>query len=137
MGYGKPGLCLLALELADADQDIGRRNFKGKVVESFLTETVDVWIPRFTRPNVVASAARVGQHFIAAVFHRDWMDFADSKWFAENGIEGAISLSIFVFEIVAEKKIQMRDDYCIENYVNDPQTTPEDQLVTQILIPTA
>ena len=41
-----------------------------------------------------------------------------------------------VFEIVAEKKIQMRDDYCIENYVNDPKTTPEDQLVTEILIPT-
>ena len=31
-----------------------------------------------------------------------------------------------VFEIVAEKKIQMRDDYCIENYTNDPRTTPED-----------
>ena len=42
-----------------------------------------------------------------------------------------------VFEIVAEKKIQMRDDYCIENYANDPRTTPEDQLLTEILIPTA
>ena len=41
-----------------------------------------------------------------------------------------------VFEIVAEKKIQMRDDFCIENYTNDPRTTPEDQLVTEILIPT-
>ena len=41
-----------------------------------------------------------------------------------------------VFEIVAEKKIQMRDDYCIENYANDPRTTPEDQLSTEILIPT-
>ena len=41
-----------------------------------------------------------------------------------------------IFEIVAEKKIQMRDDYCIENYTNDPRTTPEDQLVTEILIPT-
>ena len=41
-----------------------------------------------------------------------------------------------VFEIVAEKKIQMRDEYCIENYANDPRTTPEDQLITQILIPT-
>src|ERR1700730_3826710 len=42
-----------------------------------------------------------------------------------------------VFEIVSEKKIQQRDDYCIENYANDPRTTPEDQLVTEILIPTA
>ncbi len=37
---------------------------------------------------------------------------------------------------VAEKKIQLRDDYAIENYVNDPNSTPEDQLVTEILIPT-
>lgn len=41
-----------------------------------------------------------------------------------------------VFEIVAEKKIQMRDDFCIENYANDPRTTPEPQLRTEILIPT-
>jgi effector-binding domain-containing protein len=42
-----------------------------------------------------------------------------------------------VFEIAVEKKIQMRDDYCIENYMNDPRTTPEEELVTEILIPTA
>jgi len=41
-----------------------------------------------------------------------------------------------VFEIVSEKKIQVRDDFCIENYVTDPRTTPEEQLVTEILIPT-
>ena len=41
-----------------------------------------------------------------------------------------------VFEIVSEKKMQLRDDYCIENYANDPRTTPEQQLVTEILIPT-
>jgi DNA gyrase inhibitor GyrI len=41
-----------------------------------------------------------------------------------------------VFQIVSDTKIQLRDDYCIENYVNDPRTTPEEQLVTEILIPT-
>jgi len=41
-----------------------------------------------------------------------------------------------VFEIVSEKKLQLRDDYCIESYVNDPRTTPEPELVTEILIPT-
>jgi effector-binding domain-containing protein len=40
-----------------------------------------------------------------------------------------------VFEIVAEKKIQLRDDHCIENYATDPRTTPEDKLVTEILVP--
>lgn len=41
-----------------------------------------------------------------------------------------------VFEIVAEKGIRMRDDFCIEHYVTDPRTTPEDQNVIEILIPT-
>jgi effector-binding domain-containing protein len=41
-----------------------------------------------------------------------------------------------VFEIVSEKQIQLRDDFCIENYKNDPRTTPEEQLITEILIPT-
>jgi AraC family transcriptional regulator len=41
-----------------------------------------------------------------------------------------------VFEIVGKNSIQLRDDYCIENYVNDPRTTPEEQLITEILIPT-
>ncbi|MDQ1407112.1 MAG: hypothetical protein QOG55_2741 [Acidobacteriaceae bacterium] len=40
-----------------------------------------------------------------------------------------------VFEIVAEKKIQLRDDYCIENYATDPRVTPADKLVTEILVP--
>jgi predicted transcriptional regulator YdeE len=41
-----------------------------------------------------------------------------------------------VFEIAAETNLKLRDDYCIENYVKDPRTTPEAELVTQILIPT-
>jgi effector-binding domain-containing protein len=40
------------------------------------------------------------------------------------------------FQIVSQRKIKLRDDYYIENYVNDPRTTPEDELVTEILIPT-
>lgn len=41
------------------------------------------------------------------------------------------------WNIVAEKKIPVRDDWAIENYVNDPRVTPEDQLVTHIMLPTA
>jgi effector-binding domain-containing protein len=36
-----------------------------------------------------------------------------------------------------EKQIHLRDDFAIENYTNDPKTTPEEQLVTEILVPTA
>jgi DNA gyrase inhibitor GyrI len=41
-----------------------------------------------------------------------------------------------VFEIVKEKNIAMRDDFCIENYVTNPATTPADKNVIEILIPT-
>ena len=40
-----------------------------------------------------------------------------------------------VVEIVSQKKIPLRADYHIEHYVNDPATTPEDKLVTEILFP--
>ncbi len=41
-----------------------------------------------------------------------------------------------VFEIVGQSKMPVREDFFIENYVNDPKTTPEDRLITEILIPT-
>ena len=40
------------------------------------------------------------------------------------------------WKTVEERKISVRDDYAIENYLNDPRVTPEDQLITHILIPT-
>jgi len=42
-----------------------------------------------------------------------------------------------VWAIAAEMKVQLRDDFAIENYLNDPDSTPEDKLATEILIPTA
>jgi DNA gyrase inhibitor GyrI len=42
-----------------------------------------------------------------------------------------------VFQIVSERKIPLRNDYGIENYLNDPRTTPEERLVTEILVPMA
>jgi effector-binding domain-containing protein len=41
-----------------------------------------------------------------------------------------------VFEIVSKNDMMLRNDFCIENYVNDPGTTAEDKLITEILIPT-
>jgi effector-binding domain-containing protein len=39
------------------------------------------------------------------------------------------------FEIMEEGKVPLRDDYNVENYVNDPRSTPEDQLITEIMFP--
>lgn len=42
-----------------------------------------------------------------------------------------------VFHIVEGGEVAMRKDYCIENYVNDPAVTKPEELITEILIPTA
>jgi effector-binding domain-containing protein len=42
-----------------------------------------------------------------------------------------------VWEIVSRRSLFVRDDFAIENYVNDPMSTPEDKLITEILVPTA
>jgi predicted transcriptional regulator YdeE len=41
-----------------------------------------------------------------------------------------------VMELITQTKLPLRDGYFIENYVNDPRTTPEEQLISQILVPT-
>jgi DNA gyrase inhibitor GyrI len=41
-----------------------------------------------------------------------------------------------VMQIISTTKLPLRDDYFIENYRNDPRTTPEAELITEILVPT-
>jgi len=43
----------------------------------------------------------------------------------------------WAFQILSQKQIQLRNDYCIEHYVNDPRMTPPELPITQILIPPA
>ena len=40
-----------------------------------------------------------------------------------------------IFRTLAEKKVVLRQEFCIENYLNDPQTTAEDSLKTELLVP--
>jgi effector-binding domain-containing protein len=42
-----------------------------------------------------------------------------------------------VWQYVEDKSIALRDDFAIENYVNDPRTTNEAHLITEILLPLA
>ena len=39
------------------------------------------------------------------------------------------------FSMVAEQKLNVRDGFNIENYVNDPRNTPEAELITELLFP--
>jgi len=42
-----------------------------------------------------------------------------------------------VWEIVSKSGIMVRADFAIENYVNDPTSTPTEKLITEILVPAA
>ena len=42
-----------------------------------------------------------------------------------------------MFRTLAEETVELRPEFCIENYVNDPRLTPEDQLQTELLVPIA
>jgi effector-binding domain-containing protein len=42
-----------------------------------------------------------------------------------------------IFKSLAEQKVELRPEFCIENYLNDPRATPEDQLQTELLVPIA
>jgi DNA gyrase inhibitor GyrI len=41
------------------------------------------------------------------------------------------------FSILKDAGLEIRDDFCVERYLNTPQDTPEDRLETEILIPLA
>ncbi len=40
-----------------------------------------------------------------------------------------------IFRILAENKIKLRDGECIEHYVSNPEITPEEELITELLVP--
>lgn len=90
--------------------------------------------PKVYRAGV--SVAAEPKNLPASFSHEEFRGGKYSRFVLTGSYANLPAASGRVFEIVAEKKIQMRDDYCIENYANDPRTTPEDQLITEILIPT-
>src|SRR6202030_1195943 len=90
VGNRKACFRVLSLKLAHADQHIRGSYFKREIIERLFTEPVQIRIPRFARANVVTSAARVGQHFVPAVFHGDRMDLTHRWGFVENSVERAV-----------------------------------------------
>ena len=40
-----------------------------------------------------------------------------------------------VWQIAAQEHFELREDFAIEHYVNDPSVTPAEDLVTEILVP--
>ena len=42
-----------------------------------------------------------------------------------------------IFKTLADEKVELRPEFCIENYLNDPRMTPEENLQTELLVPIA
>lgn len=59
-----------------------------------------------------------------------------SRFLLTGSYSNLPAASMRVMKLVEEQEIAVRDDFFIENYVNDPRSTPEDELMTEILIPT-
>lgn len=39
------------------------------------------------------------------------------------------------FQLLAERRVRLRPEFCIEHYLNNPAQVPEDKLLTEILLP--
>ena len=40
-----------------------------------------------------------------------------------------------IFKTLSEKRVTLRPEFCIENYLDDPRVTPENALKTELLVP--
>src|SRR6266849_5373437 len=90
VGDRETRLGVLLLEFADADQNIGVRDLEGEIVERLFAEAVQVGVPRFTRADVVAASACIGQYFVAAVLHGNGMGLPYRRGRIEYRVERAV-----------------------------------------------
>jgi DNA gyrase inhibitor GyrI len=91
-------------------------------------------------PNVYRAGVSVGTQPNELPEGVQYEKFAGGK-FSRFVLTGSYSqlpqASGRIWQVADEKKIPLRDGFAVENYVNDPRTTPEEELITEILIPTA
>ena len=90
--------------------------------------------PQIYRAGVLLPAAPV--EIPHGLKYESFLGGKYSKFVLQGSYAQLPEASRRVFEIVAQTKIKVRDDFYIENYANDPKTTPESQLLTEILVPT-
>lgn len=93
-----------------------------------------------TGPMIYRAGVSVGAHPAVVPEGLGYTEFRGGKFsrFVLTGPYSELGAATGrVMQIISETKLPLRDDYFIENYVNDPRTTPEAELITQILVPTA
>ena len=58
-----------------------------------------------------------------------------AKFLLKGSYDGVWPAFDFAFKKLNEMELELADFPCLENYINDPRETPEDELLTEILIP--
>lgn len=61
---------------------------------------------------------------------------AFSKFILTGSYENLGSAWGQTMQNIEKQKLALRDAFFLENYVNDPMTTPQDQLLTELMVPT-
>jgi effector-binding domain-containing protein len=90
--------------------------------------------PQIYRAGV--SLAAPAQNLPAGLHYEKFRGGKYARFVLTGPYSGLPEASGRVFHMISDQKIPFRDDYFIENYLNDPRTTPEDQLITHIFVPT-
>ena len=89
--------------------------------------------PQIYRAGVSLAAAP--QNLPAGLHYEKFHGGKYARFVLTGPYSGLPEASGRVFRMISEQQIHFRDDYFIENYLNDPRTTPAEQLVTHILVP--
>jgi predicted transcriptional regulator YdeE len=90
-------------------------------------------------PNIYRAGVSVAAHPAVLPEGLNYIQFPGGK-FSRFVLTGSYSqlgpATGRVMQIISETRLPIREDYFIENYRNDPRTTPEAELITEILVPT-
>src|ERR1035438_7180301 len=72
------------------------RNLVSQVIERSFPKSIEVGIPRGSRPDIKTSSARLLDNFVTRVLDRDRMFFPGFRRFGQNGVERTILLPAFL-----------------------------------------
>ncbi|MEN0060120.1 MAG: GyrI-like domain-containing protein [Bdellovibrio sp.] len=112
------------------------------VDEAQITSVLDMSKVDITKPNESGNIFRAGVTLKAmpskipdGLRMREVMAGKYAKFVLTGSYEQLPHAFPQIFIILAEAKIRVRDEYCVSVYVNSPEKTSEDKLLTEIFIP--
>src|SRR5580700_1137686 len=85
--------------MSDADHFVFLRHLESQVVERLLTKSIQIWIPRRARRNIVTSFAGFFEHLVARVLYIDRLLLAERRSFWKYDVERAVFLAALLHKM--------------------------------------